>query len=141
MARYACGALTAVLFLAVGLASADDKAKKPIGKWTRTVGDASVTFDITADKLVCTLKGGGGSLKAEATYEVDKDGLLKGKLTKVESEGIEGPQEGDKFSFKFKIADGTMTLSDLKDKDDNEAGGQAKDLIEGDYKKETKKEK
>ena len=132
----------AVLALVVvtATAGADDKVKKPLGTWVRETGDNKITFVITNDKLSATLHTGNGDLVIQTTYEVDKDSVLKTKITKVDKNDIGAQiEEGHTFSFKFKIADGTMTVSDLKDKDGNDPGEGPKSLVEGDYKKEKDK--
>jgi hypothetical protein len=132
----------AVLALVVvtATAGADDKVKKPLGTWVRENGDNKITFVITNDKLSATLHTGNGDLVIQTTYEVDKDSVLKTKITKVDKNDIGAQiEEGHTFSFKFKIADGTMTVSDLKDKDGNDPGEGPKSLVEGDYKKEKDK--
>jgi hypothetical protein len=140
MWRHLAATLTAVVL--VSALPADDKDKKdkkdnkPIGIWTREVDEAKVKFEFKKDKLIFHLKNSQGTIDVEATYEVTKEGLLKGKITKVEKKGIDGgPDEGDTFSFKFKVKGDTFTLSELKDKDDKQVEGEPKTLIEGDYKK------
>jgi hypothetical protein len=126
--------------IVVGVAFAEDKVAKPIGTWVRENGDNKVTFAITKDKLTATLHTGNGDLVIQTTYEVDKDNVLKTKITKVDKNDIGAQiEEGHTFSFKFKIADGTMTVTDLKDKDGNDPGEGPKSLVEGDYKKEKEK--
>jgi hypothetical protein len=134
----------AVLALVVvtATAGAEDKVKKPIGTWVREAGEAKLTFAIKADKFIGTVHTQNGDLFVEATYEVTKDSELKAKITKVEKKGIDSQiEEGHKFSFKFKIADGTMTVSDLKDNDGNDPGEGPKNLVEGEYKKQKEEKK
>src|SRR5437899_1766447 len=105
-------------------AHAEDKAKKPLGTWVREAGENKVTFAIKADKITSSIKMQNGDLVVESTYEVTNDGELKAKVTKVEKNEIGAQiEEGHKFSFKYKIADGTMTISDLK-VNDNDAEGE-----------------
>ena len=128
------------LVVVTATAGAEEKVKKPLGTWVRENGDNKITFVITNDKLSATLHTGNGDLVIQTTYEVDKDSVLKTKITKVEKNDIGAQvEEGHTFSFKFKIADGTMTVSDLKDKDGNDPGEGPKSLVEGDYKKEKDK--
>ena len=128
------------LVVVTATAGAEEKVKKPLGTWVRENGDNKITFVITNDKLSATLHTGNGDLVIQTTYEVDKDSVLKTKITKVDKNDIGAQiEEGHTFSFKFKIADGTMTVSDLKDKDGNDPGEGPKSLVEGDYKKEKDK--
>jgi len=128
------------LVVVTATAGADDKVKKPLGTWVRENGDNKMTFVIKDDKLTGTLHTGNGDLIVQTTYEVDKDSVLKAKITKVEKNDIGAQvEEGHTFTFKFKIADGTMTISDLKDKDGNDPGDGPKSLVEGEYKKEKDK--
>jgi len=128
------------LVVVTATAGAEEKVKKPLGTWVRENGDNKITFVITNDKLSATLHTGNGDLVIQTTYEVDKDSVLKTKITKIEKNDIGAQvEEGHTFSFKFKLADGTMTVSDLKDKDGNDPGEGPKSLVEGDYKKEKDK--
>lgn len=121
-------------------AGADDKVKKPVGTWVRESGANKVTFVIKADKMTVTLHTCNGDLAVEASYEAEKDGEMKAKITKIEKNDIgAGIEEGHKFSFKHKLADGTMTISDLKGNEGNDAEEGAKQLVEGEYKKEQEK--
>jgi len=131
-----------VLVVATVSALAEDKVAKPIGTWVREAGEAKVTFAIEKDKLTGTVHTQNGDLVVEASYEATKDGELKAKVTKVVKNDVGGQiEEGHKFSFKFKIADGTLTISELKGNDENAAEEGAKNLVEGEYKKEKKEEK
>ncbi len=140
MMRRMAATLAASLLLAPLAGAAEDaKAKPPLGTWVRKVGDNSVRFKITKDKLHATIRHGDAGFELEATYEVDKDGVLKGKITKVEKKGTDGgPSEGEMFSFKFKLDGDAMTVSEVKGNDGQEVGGDAKELVEGEYKKEKK---
>jgi hypothetical protein len=140
MTRRLIMALGIVVLLGSVLLAAEDekgKAKKPVGTWKRTVGDNSVTFEIQADTLKCTIGLSGNSIEVEADYSVSKDGVLFGRISKVTKKGTDGgPSEGDLFSFKVAVDKDTMTTSELK----SSAGdvGDAKELFEGEYKKEKK---
>jgi len=130
------------LFVVAALAAAEDKVTKPLGTWVRESGDNKVTFVIKADKLTGTVHMQNGDLIVEATYEVTKDNELKAKITKIEKNELGAQiEEGSKFSFKYKIADGTMTVSDLKDNDGNDPGENPKQLVEGEYKKQKEEKK
>jgi hypothetical protein len=139
MLRTVTTTLILILLAVPAFADDKDKAKKPLGTWVREVGDNKVTIVLKADTMMFTMTAGGNSLSVATKYEL-KDGLLKGTITKIEKNEV-GAQvdEGDKFSFKIKVEDGTLTLSELKGKDDTPLEGNAKELIEGEYKKEKEK--
>lgn len=127
----------ATLFLFVGsMPGAEEKAQakeKIIGTWTHTVGEHTITFTFKGDTLQALMKGEGNGIRIDADYGVSKDGVLFGRINKVEQEGNNGGSEGDLFSFRFKVNDANMTVSDLKTSREND---QSKDLVEGDYKKQ-----
>ncbi|HZT80821.1 MAG TPA: hypothetical protein VFA26_11385 [Gemmataceae bacterium] len=142
MARWTTAALAlAVVWVGTSAPAAQDKDKaaRPVGVWTRSADDHKITFDIRKDdKLFVTLNQGERVVKVEATYKVGKDNQLTMKVTKVELKGVDnGPSEGQEFSFRFKVVDGTMTVSDLKGTDSEEA----KNVVQGEYKRVVKKEK
>jgi len=135
MSRLIAAALVALLPLA---APADDaKAKKPVGTWVREVEGSKIVFEIKADAVITKLTPGGGATGTiESSYTFSDDGVLVGTITKVDANGNDGlPTPGDKFSFKVKIDKDKMTLSELK-LNGNDAEGGAKQLVEGEYKKE-----
>jgi hypothetical protein len=138
MARWTTATIAVLFLIAVPLL-ADDTAKtgsKPTGKWKKTVGDNSVTFDFkSGDTMVITVLLGGNTIELENDYAVAKDGTIYGRSHKVTKKGTEdGPTEGDLFSFKASIAKDVMTLSDLKSSSGD--SGDAKALVEGEYQKE-----
>ena len=73
--------------------------------------------------------GNGAVVKAK--YTVDKDGVIKAKVTDVEEKGEfpAKPAVGFEFSFKFKIDGKTAKLTDFDGKDTENA----KPVVEGDY--------
>jgi hypothetical protein len=130
-------ALAVAMVWAAPLAAADD-AKKPLGTWVKKEGDATITFTIKPDGMTVGLKGGGDAkLEVEADYGLSKDGVLFARVSKITRNGIEGgPDEGELFSFRFKLDKDKLTISDLnapKTSDD------AKKLVEGDYEKSKEK--
>jgi uncharacterized protein (DUF2147 family) len=138
MYRIAIAAFAFVVLAAT--IAAEEKANKPLGTWTREAGEAKITFAIKAEKLTVTIHTPNGELVTDASYEVTKDGELKGKLTKIEKNELGANlDEGHTFSFKYKIADGTMTISDLKGHDGNDAEEGPKNLVEGEYRKSKEK--
>jgi hypothetical protein len=123
-------------------AGAEDKVKKPIGTWVRESGENKVTFVIKDDKMIATLHTDNGDLIVEASYEVTKDGEVKCKITKIEKNELGAQiEEGHTFSFKHKIADGTMTVSDLKGNNGDDPGEGPKSTVEGEYKKQKEEKK
>jgi uncharacterized cupin superfamily protein len=114
------------------LSAGDTKAKKPLGTWTKTAGDIEVTFRFEADTLQCTLSGMGIVIDIAADYGMSKDGYVFGRITKVEKKGAcVGPKAGDLFVFRFQAKDNSLTISNLGPAENADA----KELIEGDYKK------
>jgi len=132
----------AVLALVVvtATAGAEDKVKKPVGTWVRDAGENKVTFAFKDKTLTATVKLNNGELVVEANYEATKEGEIKATITKIVKNDV-GVQleEGNKFSFKHKIADGTMTISELKNNEGADAEEGPKQLVEGDYKKQKEK--
>jgi hypothetical protein len=118
-----CGVVLAcsVFFLASLSASADDKKDKPAlsGTWALKGGEAKIEF---ADKNVVKFAPHGDSkvIAVICEYTVDKEGLVKAKVTDFEGkdEAKEKVKEllpvGTEFSFKWKVKDDTATLDDLK---------------------------
>jgi hypothetical protein len=135
MMRLTTMALAMLLLLVGSMPGADVKEagkRKPVGTWKRTVGDHAITFQIKGDSLQVILKGGENVKEIDADYGVSKDGVLFGRISKVKQEG-DGPSEGDLFSFRFKIDNHTMTVSELKTHNDS---AEAKQLVEGEYQKQ-----
>ncbi len=140
MLRCATAAVLAVLASVPFACAADkadkaDKPKKPIGAWTHTVQDVTITFTFDDDTLRCEMtKPDGTGLTADAAYGETADGLVFGVLTKVEKKGTDaGPDKGVLFSFQCKVDKDTLTVSDL-----NASAGVSDDgrqLLQGEYKK------
>jgi hypothetical protein len=123
------------LSLLVGPSAADDKEKdKPATTtWVRESNGVDITFEIGKDTLQGTVLSGGNGFVATGKMTVDKDGVVKVKITEVEEKGTfpMKPKVGLEFSFKWKVADDKAELSDLKGKGVEEA----KAIVEGEYKK------
>src|SRR5262249_46370432 len=137
MLRCATAAVLAVLAPLPLAPSADkaDKPKKPIGSWTHTVQDVTITFTFDDDTMRCALtKSDGTALTADSAYGVTADGLVFGVITKVEKKGTDaGPEKGDLFSFDCNVNKDVLTINNL-----NSSGGasdQARQLLQGEYKK------
>jgi len=137
MTRWVTAALALTLACAVPAAAADE-AKKPLGTWTKKEGDATITFDIKADGMSIVLKGQGDSkIEAQADYGLSKDGVLFARISKITRSGIEGgPDEGDLFTFRYKVEKDKLTISDLTAP---KTSDEARKLVEGDYEKEKEK--
>ena len=138
MLRTAMGTLVVVALLGTTLPAQEKTVKKPVGTWIKDVGDAKVTFQFKADQLHCVIAGGGITLTVEADYGVSKDGVIFGRISRVDRQGTDvGPTVGELFSFKYALKKDVLTLADLK----GASAGEARTLIEGDYKGEVKKTK
>jgi len=135
MTRWVTAVLVFLVVCAAPLAAADD-TKKPLGTWTKKVDDHTVTFHIKADGIHAVIKGDGDrKIEVDADYGLTKDGILFGRINKVTKVGAEGPEEGELFSFRFKVEKDKLALSDLTGSKISE---DAKKLVEGDYEKEKK---
>jgi hypothetical protein len=136
MTRNFLTAVAVVLCAAASLPAGDTKTKRPVGTWTRSVGDFSVTFSFETDTLKCILAGAGVTLDIDADYSMSKDGVIFGRISKVDKKGAcVGPNVGDLFTFRFAVKGDTLTLSDLGPADQKDA----RELIEGEYKAAKKK--
>jgi hypothetical protein len=125
-------ALSAALLSVATLPAGEPSAKKPLGSWTRTKDDTTITFRFTDDTLHYTSEGGLGKLVAEADYALSKDGkVLFGRVRTIK-EGT-GPDKGDLFSFGCTVKGDTLTITDWKG---TGATALAGSFIQGDYKKE-----
>jgi hypothetical protein len=124
-----CGAVLAAQDAPAGKKK-ETEAPRPVGKWTREAGDAKAEFHIHKSTLKCVITNGEKTITCDADYSVTKDGVLYGRVNKVEKKGIDNsPEVGALFSFRFALKDGTLTISELQAA---EAEG-ARQLIEGEY--------
>jgi hypothetical protein len=131
MMRCAIVALTALLLTGASLPGGETKAKKPLGTWSRSAGELEVKFQIKEDTLKCTISGMGLTIDVDADYAMSKDGVIFGRVNKVEKKGAcVGPNVGDLFTFKFAVKDNVMTVSELGPQNNADA----RELVEGDYK-------
>jgi hypothetical protein len=131
--------LAATFVLALALpAMADDKfdTKKLKGTWLREVENLKLTYQFKSeDKMVAKVMppGADKAIIVEADITIDKNGVLSGVITKVDTNGNEGgPAKGDKFSFRIEIGKETLIVSDFKGIE-----GDVKQLVEGEYKRQT----
>jgi hypothetical protein len=131
MMRCASLAVAVVLFAGATVPGGETKAKKPIGTWSRMVGDFEVAFQIKEDTLKFTMSGMGLAMDVDADYAMSKDGVIFGRISKVDKKGLDaGPSVGDLFTFKFATKDGKLTISELGPQNNADA----RDLVEGEYK-------
>jgi hypothetical protein len=115
--------------------SAQAQTKKPIGTWTKP-GDISVSFTFEADTLICKLDLMGTVLTVHADYGMSKDGVIFGRINKVDKQGTDaGPSEGDLFTFHIAVKDNILTITNLGP----DSNADARPLVEGEYKAEKKK--
>jgi hypothetical protein len=129
----ACGLLGLASLAAT---AGDKKGDKPAlsGTWVKKDGEPKIEF---ADKGVLKIAPHGDSavIAIVCDYTVEKEGLVKAKVT--EFEGKEKAKKhvaeklpvGTEFSFKWKVKDGTAKLDDLK----CEKVEQLKSHLEGEY--------
>jgi hypothetical protein len=142
MLRLAASTVAAALVLAAALAAQEGAAEKketgkkkhgatrPVGTWTRGEGGTKVVFEIKKHSLRFRFNEGGKSLTADADYGVTKDGVLFGRISKIEKNGLDNaPPAGTLFSFRFALKDGTLTISELQPGE-----GDARQAVEGEYK-------
>jgi hypothetical protein len=134
MTRWGTIALAVAVVCAAPLAAAET-AKKPVGTWTKKEGDTTITFVIKADGMTVALKGEGDrKIEVAADYGISKDGVLFARISKIKKEGVDGgPEEGDLFSFRYKVEKDKLVLSDLMSP---KTSDEAKKLVEGDYEKQ-----
>jgi hypothetical protein len=130
--------LATVVLVTAGQADDKKKApanKKPLGTWSRKVGETTITFTIKADDMtIKVVEGGGNSIALEASYGVTKDKVLFGIITKVDNKGLKADVEkGFLFSVRFDISKSELTISDLKG---TKADDTIRGTVEGVYAKE-----
>jgi hypothetical protein len=148
MIRLAVAAMAATLLLGIAFAAQDTPEKKPKkndtlhkkleATWSKSEGDVKVTFQIKKHVLRCIMEKGDEKLTCDADYGLTKDGYVFGRLNKIEKSNTDqGPNVGELFSFRAAVTEGTLTISDLT----APGNGDARKLIEGDYKKVPGKKK
>lgn len=111
----------------------EDKDKPALsGTWVRKDGEMKIVF---ADKDVMKLFPHGEKevLIVVCKYTVDKDGLVKAKVSELQGEAKEKVKDkvpvGLEFTFTWKVKDGTAKLDDVK----GENTDIFKSHMEGDY--------
>jgi hypothetical protein len=134
MLRSAIVGIAFYVFSVQPILTAGEKPTKPLGKWSNEGkgGDAILFFNLNADG---TLTGGWrdehGAYDFEGDYSVTKDGVLFGRFSKLLARDPGLPKAGDLFSFQYKIAKDTITITGLKI--GNSASERMKKLFERDY--------
>lgn len=128
MMRFAFG----LLVLIAGVALAEDKKESPklSGTWAKDADGAEIKFKFEEKTLTITVAAGDNGMTATADYTVDKDGVVKAKVTKVEEKGSfpAKPAKGFEFSMKVAVKDKKATVSDFKSEHE-----EAKAAVEGEY--------
>ena len=130
--RIAAGIFALSLF--GSLCVADDKKDKPeVTTWLRESNGVNLTFELGKDTLKGTVLSGENGFVATCKITIDKDGLVKAKVTEVEEKGNfpMKPAVGLEFSFKWKVDGDKAELTDLK----GDGVEDAKPIVEGEYKK------
>ena len=140
MRRWIPFGLTAALLLSPQLTAQDKQGPaRPVGSWAREQDGVTVRFTFTDARMKCAIEAGGLHLDVDADYAVSKDGVLFGRVTKVDRKGTEaGPAAGDLFSFKYAVKKKTLAISDLRG---TGGAGEGRGIVEGEYKLEAAKKK
>ncbi len=126
----------AVVLLAVSVAAAEDKkadrtaTPKLAGTWAKSVEGMEIKFKFEEKTLAVSVSSGDNGMTATADYTVDKNGVVKAKITKVEEKGdfAAKPAKGFEFSMKVALKDKKATISDFTSEHP-----EAKDIMEGEY--------
>ena len=125
-----------LLLLATGFAFAEDKkdAPKLTGSWVREAEGLEIKFKFAEKTLDISVMSGGNGMTATADYTVDKDGVVKAKITKVEEKGeFPGkPAKNLEFTLKIVVKDKKATVSEFKSEHEG-----AKAVVEGEYEKKS----
>jgi hypothetical protein len=129
-------ALLAVGSLAVSAPDKDKKEEKALtGSYTRKAGDLDLKIEFKKDNvMVYHVTIGEVGCVMTSKYTREKDGVFKCEVTDFEKKGDfpASKDKGYKFTFKLKIEDKKLVLSNLEGDDIAEDQKQA---VEGDYEK------
>ncbi len=118
----------------------DDKAK-PTGVWVKESDGLKLSFDFSKPDVVIVIAAAGeNALVLTSKYKIEKDGLIKATTTKIEVMGEVPvkPKDGYNFEFKIKIDGKKAKIGDFGASEEAEKG---KEVVEGEYEKEEKKDK
>jgi hypothetical protein len=127
-----CAVAVLVIAAAVVCTSqAQQPKKQPLsGTWKKTAGEVKLSFEFKGRALHFSMAEGDKTLDIKADFGTSSDGHVFGRVNKVEKNGInEGPDVGDLFSFRYEMKRDTLTISELRGTDSE----QARNLIQGDY--------
>ena len=136
VALFACGFLILASRPAMAEDKKDDKKPSLSGTWAKKDGDLKFEFS-GKDAMKIFPHGDKANFAITCKYTLGKDGLVK-----VEIKELEGSAEikekakghlpaGLKFSFTYKVKDGTAVLDDVKGEDVDIL----KSHLEGEYEK------
>jgi hypothetical protein len=134
--------VSVVLLVAVGSSMADETAKKPtqrpIGTWTRTLVDGYWTLEIEPNRIIFKAKGPGERISTLSVpkYEISDEGILFGYVREIistDGDDTSNLKVVHPFAFRLKVADETLTVSDLSIRTLDASGHFA---MTGEYKKE-----
>jgi hypothetical protein len=124
-------AVLVVATAAVCAAHAQQTAQPISGTWKKTVGEVTLSFQFKGRALHFSMTEGNKSLDAFADFGTSKDGFVFGRINKLDKNGIDdGPEVGSLFSFRYEMTKDTLTVSELRGTDSE----QAKNLVQGEYK-------
>ena len=122
------------LFACASLVRADDKDKDELkGTFIKKAGDFDLTFKFEkAGEFTFKMSNGTDGCVMDVKYTKEKDGLIKGEVTKFEKVGNFGAEKekGYKFTMKAKIKDKKLEISELEGDDIND---DAKNTVQGEY--------
>jgi hypothetical protein len=96
----------------------DDKDKPALsGVWVQKQGDIDfqLEFPEKAVMKITIFHGDKGAILT-CSYTLDKEGLVKAKITEVEEKGINAKEKlpvGREFSFKWRVKDDAATIDDV----------------------------
>jgi hypothetical protein len=121
-----------VMALVVNQAASDDK-KPATTTWVREANGIDLKFEFGKDTVTVTAFHGEDGAIMKCKSKKDKNGVITATVTDVTEKGNfpPTPKKGFEFSFKWKQAGDTATLSDFK----WEGLDEAKGIVEGEYKK------
>jgi hypothetical protein len=147
MTRLLTALLAAALFAGFAPVRAEDKKDpkddkaKPTGVWSKEADGLKLSFDFSKPDVVIVIAGAGeNTLTLTSKYKIEKDGLIKATTSKIEVKGEfpVKPKDGYNFEFKIKIDGKKAKISDFSASEDAD---KAKEVVEGEYTKEEKKDK
>ncbi len=139
MIRYLVAVGFASLVSLGSYAADKEDAPKLAGTWTKDADGLALTMTfVKAGELKFKIETPDSSITFFSTYTVEKDGLIKTKLTKKELKGEFPfvPKDDFTYNFKVKVDGKTATISDFSASEGDENG---KAIVEGKYKMKEEK--